>query len=360
MTEREQEILNFIRENPMISQQDLAEKMGISRSSIGVHISNLMKKGYISGKGYVVTTEPYVVIVGGLTKDIGGKPFNQLRKGDSNPGEIKTNLGGVGRNIAHNLSLLGIKPKLLTALGNDDFGKMALKECEDQGIDLNHAIIVPGLSTAIYLYIGDHHGDMEVAIADMEIFDFITKDYLRENLSLILKAKALIVDANIPEGTIEWLANNYDGPIFADPVSTAKGVKFKNYLSRIHTLKPNKMEAELLSEVEITDGESLRRAADVLLGKGVKRVFISLGEDGVFAADLKEKIHLPTLKANLANATGGGDAFMAALVMAYLEGYSLRESGILGLSMAALAVESHNTINENITLEKVLAKGNIN
>ena len=45
MTRREQEILAWIRDNPLISQQELAQRAGITRSSVAVHISNLMRKG---------------------------------------------------------------------------------------------------------------------------------------------------------------------------------------------------------------------------------------------------------------------------------------------------------------------------
>ena len=47
MTERERQILQWIQENPMISQQELADKAGIARSSAAVHISNLMKNVYV-------------------------------------------------------------------------------------------------------------------------------------------------------------------------------------------------------------------------------------------------------------------------------------------------------------------------
>ena len=72
MTQRERQILQLIEENPMISQEELAQKMGISRSSAAVHISNLMKKGYIAGKGYVLRSGTYVAVVGGVNIDIGG------------------------------------------------------------------------------------------------------------------------------------------------------------------------------------------------------------------------------------------------------------------------------------------------
>ena len=91
----------------MISQQELADKAGITRSSVAVHISNLMKKGYISGKGLYHPHRPYVTVVGGVNMDIGGHPAAPLVMQDSNPGTVGMSLGGVGRNIAHNLSLLG-------------------------------------------------------------------------------------------------------------------------------------------------------------------------------------------------------------------------------------------------------------
>ena len=58
MTQRERQILQWIEENPMISQQELADRAGITRSSVAVHISNLMKKGYIAGKGYMCCATP--------------------------------------------------------------------------------------------------------------------------------------------------------------------------------------------------------------------------------------------------------------------------------------------------------------
>ena len=107
MTQRERQLLNWIKENPLISQQELADKAGITRSSVAVHISNLMKKGYISGKGYIIHTAPYVTVVGGVNMDIGGRPAAVPVMQDSNPGTVGMSLGGVGRNIAHNLRLLG-------------------------------------------------------------------------------------------------------------------------------------------------------------------------------------------------------------------------------------------------------------
>ena len=77
MTQRERQLLRWIEENPMITQQELADKAGITRSSAAVHISNLMKKGHIAGRGYIVHTAPYAVVVGGVNMDVGGRSLDR-------------------------------------------------------------------------------------------------------------------------------------------------------------------------------------------------------------------------------------------------------------------------------------------
>ena len=135
-------------------------------------------------------------------------------------------------------------------------------------------------------------------------------------------------------------------PIFADPVSTAKAEKLRPVLGKLHTLKPNRLEAELLSGVKITDDVSLHRAADALLKTGLHRVFISLGGDGVFAADRSgERVHLPVLPAEMVNTTGCGDAFMAAITWAYLAGTDLTGTAKAGLAASAIAMEGAETIS---------------
>ena len=136
MTQRERQLLEWIRENPMISQQELADKAGITRSSAAVHISSLMKKGYIAGRGYLLRTDPYIVVVGGVNMDIGAVSHAPLVARDSNPGRVTTSLGGVGRNIAHNLCLLGEQVSMVTVLGQDSFAQSVRENAAAIGLDL--------------------------------------------------------------------------------------------------------------------------------------------------------------------------------------------------------------------------------
>ncbi len=351
MTQRERQILRWIEENPMISQQELADKAGIARSSVAGHISNLMKKGHIAGKGYIVSSAPYAVVVGGVNMDIGGVSAAPLVPADSNPGAVRMSLGGVGRNIAHNMALLGLDVRLLTAFGDDLYAQRIAASCGELGIDISRSLQVPGGRTSTYLFIADEKGEMELALSDMDIYRHITPAFLAARTALLQNAQLVVVDANIPAEAIAWIADHVTPPVFADPVSTAKAERLRPVLGKLHTLKPNRIEAELLSGVAITDEAGLNRAADKLLETGLRRVFLSLGGDGVLAADHSGRVRLPCLPGNRVNTTGCGDAFMAALAWAYLEGTDLEGTALAGSAAASIAMESGETINEAMSAQ---------
>lgn len=349
MTRRELQILRLIEENPMISQQEIADKLGITRSSVAVHISNLIQKGSIAGRGYVLRSGSFVVVVGGVNVDIGGRSLAPLVMADSNPGQVHISLGGVGRNIAHNMALMGLDVRLLTAYGNDMNGERVAVSCSELGIDLSHALRLNDMATSTYLYLTDPAGEMALAVSDMAICEKISPAYLAAHLPQLQNTQVVVADANIPAESLVYLAENCTAPLFVDPVSTTKAEKLRPILHKIHTLKPNRLEAELLSGVKIENKDDLLRAADRLLELGVHRLFISLGADGVLAAMGQQRLWLPNLPGQMVNTTGCGDAFMAALVWAYLQGCDLEQTARAGLAAGSIAMESGETINPNMS-----------
>lgn len=358
MTEREKQILNWIRQDPQISQQELAEKAGITRSSVGVHISNLIRQGYITGRGYMFPEAQEVIVVGAVNMDIGGVSNNKLVREDSNPGIVTTSLGGVGRNIAHNMALLGIKTRLLTTFGDDTSADHIISAMNELGVDTSLSTRIRGGRTSTYLFISDEKGDMQLAINDMDIYKHLTPELIEARGRALQKAEAIVIDTNIPKESIEYITSHFNVPIFADPVSTIKASKLKNVLGRLYTLKPNRMEAELLSGVPIRDGQSLAKAARVLLDTGLKRVFISLGADGVFAGEKDDKgehfVKVPASAGKAVNTTGCGDAFTAALVWAYLHHLDLEDAARAGQAASAITMQSEKTINESLNEGKII------
>lgn len=350
LTPREQEVLEIISQNPLISQKELADRLGITRSSAAVHISNLIKKGHITGKGYITAKGPYVVLAGAANLDILGFTKDPLIPRDSNPGHVRMCPGGVSRNIAENLSRLGVRTELITAVGSGIAGKYILENCASEGISTRHSLILQDTTSSIYLALMDNDGDMALALSDMSISDNLTKEYLRKKKELFDSASVIVADTCLSAESLEYLLDNTHKTITCiDPVSVTKGRKLIPMVGRIHTLKMNKLEAEALSGMEITDNDSLRKTGDFFLKKGTQCVYITLGADGVFYcnADTHGFYTPPPIK--VVNATGAGDAFMAGVVFASLNHYTIEETVRFSAAAAGLALSGESTVNPDMS-----------
>lgn len=359
MTNREAQIFQWISENPMISQEELAQRAGITRSSVAVHISNLMKKGYIQGKGYITSSPGYFVVLGAVNMDIGGYPNDTLIAADSNPGSVSMSFGGVGRNIAHNIRLLGLPVKFITAFGDDMNASRLTEHLNLLGIDISASLRTGDAQTSTYLFITNAEGDMELAINDMKIYDYLTPDYMADKMDLINRSQALFLDTNISAETVEYVANHCTVPIIADPVSCKKAGKLLPILHKLHTVCPNRLEAEILTGCSITTDADLEKAANLFFEKGVTRVFITLGSRGIYCAEGDTRYLLPPLPSHIVNTTGAGDAFTASLAYSMEQGFSLKETTLLGLAASAVAMESKETINPEFHRDLLLQRANI-
>ena len=291
----------------------------------------------------------YIAVCGGVNIDIGGRSHGHLVPGDSNPGRIHTSLGGVGRNIAHSLALLGADVKLLTALGGDE-GAMRIREsCRALGIDLAFSLAVPDAATSAYLYIDGPDGDMALAVSDMAIYERLTPDWFAGLLPVLNGAELVVLDANLPAESLAFLAERCAAPLLADPVSAAKAPRLGPCLGRLHSLKPNRLEAEVLSGVPIRDSSGAQAAADALLAAGLRRVYITLGPEGVLAAEGAERVFLANPPRRPGDASGCGDAFTAALAWATQRGADLRTCARAGLAAAAITMEHDGSVNPGLS-----------
>ena len=283
---------------------------------------------------------PYVAVVGAVNMDVCGRPYQKLILRDSNPGAVRYTPGGVGRNIAHDLRLLGVEVRFVTVFGDDPYGETRRRSCESLGMVIDDAETIPGMRTSTYLYITDEHGEMQLALSDTDISACITPAFLAPRLEMLNSADAVVVDGNLTRETLCWIAEHVTVPIFADPVSVTKAERLRPILSRLHTFKPNLTEGQ-----HLTGETAPERIVDVLLEQGVGHVFLSLGADGILAGAGEERVMLPCLPTRMVNTTGGGDAVMAALIWAYLHGMTLRDATAAALRAGRLAVEFDGTNN---------------
>lgn len=291
-----------------------------------------------------------IVVIGAVNIDICGKPFSRLLHEDLNPGSISYSIGGVGFNIARNLSLLGNTVHFVAVLGDDRYLPDIKAEAEKYSIDLSHSFILKGESNSCYLFITDENGDMILAVNDMEINRLLTKDRLQGVTDFLNSCDAVLVDTNLTEETISYITSQLEKPVFADSVSAAKAPKIRNSLKNLTAFKPNHIEAEALTGIKITDTDSARAAAEALLSTGLKRLFLTLGSQGVLAAEQNCFIQLPPLctEDEIVNTSGAGDAFFASAIDACLEGKSLQESALAGLRGSRASCLCCQSVNKDI------------
>ena len=179
------------------------------------------------------TKKDAAVVIGGVNMDIWGRPTGALVKRDSNPG--------------NNLRLLGMNVAFVTALGDDLFGRYLMDSCTGLGLDMQYALVKKGGHSSSYLFVTEEGGDMAVAINDMDICAALTPDFFEELLPKLKGFGAMVLDANLPEESLDWLCAHARLPLYADTVSAAKAKRLLPQLRRLRAIKTNALEAEALT-----------------------------------------------------------------------------------------------------------------
>ena len=300
----------------------------------------------------------HIAVIGAVNLDIAAAACGELHLRDSNIGTVRTGSGGVGRNIAHNLCLMGQQVSLITLFGDDDFAHFLQRDAERSGMDLSQSLVLPGERTGSYIYLADSSGDMLSAVNDMDIYLHLTPAFLAERMDFINACDLAVVDANIPAESIRCLAEHIRIPLIADPVSAAKAERLREALPHLALCKPNRYEAELLSGISVKSEEDVRRAAEALLATGLRCVCISLSERGIYLRNAagEEARVFPPEGTCIRNTTGCGDSMTAALACAMAEGLSLRESAEAAMRAAAFTAASYETVSPEISRQSVLHK----
>lgn len=346
MTPRERQVLAIIRDEPMASQSDIASRLDISRSAVAGHIMQLTAKGAIRGRGYLLAESPAVVCIGGANVDIQGQSKQRLRAGESNPGRISVSAGGVARNVAEHLTRLGYSCRLISAVGADANGAFLRDQLRGVGLDPDDLQIVTGAATPTYVSMLDADGELAVAVNDMQTLEALDDSLLIRRRALLDACRILVADANLCVEALSFLGDvARDKPLFVDTVSAAKADKVSDLLPRIHTLKMTRAEAIAISGLTIRNRSQHGRLAAWFRGRGVDRVFITLGRDGVFYAADDGEGHVGAPEAaTVVAVTGAGDAFLAGLAAGWLDGMDSLSSIARGQSLATASLESRSAV----------------
>lgn len=299
-----------------------------------------------------INNEPYILVLGASVVDIIGFSSCKYRSCDSTPGNVRMSFGGVSRNIAENMARIGVNTKFISILGNDEKGKSMLDHSKVIGYDMQDSLILEKGGTPTYMAILNENGEMMSAIVDMKSIDLLNTDFIDSKADIIKNSEYTFLDADNPE-MLEYILTTFKGhtQFLLDPISAAKAKNIKHLIKHFHTIKPNRHEAEVMVGFEIRNEEDLKRAGEYLLSLGVKNVFISLDEDGIYYTNGHKSGSIKANNVEVKNVTGAGDSFVAGLGHGYMNNLSLEDTVKFAIAMSVVTIAHEKTIHPEMNYE---------
>ena len=366
LTDTESALLALIRETPLATPEELARRLGSTRASVNVHVRNLVKKGALLGRGYLLPEAGgpgRVVVVGGANVDVKARTIQTAVPGTSNPGVSAQAPGGVARNVAENLARLGVPVSLVSVVGRDALGDWLLRETEAAGVDVRPVLRAPDVSTGTYTAVLDASGELLVAVAAMAAVEALTPAALQERRGVLRGAAWVVADGNLPEGSLAHLlslAAEAGAAVVFEPVSVPKAARLRPALAAglvPQVVTPNVPELGALLGRDVPDEPgALRAAAAELHAQGVRLVWVRRGAAGSLLSGPDGVTELAALPAVVRDVTGAGDAMLAAFLAALASGLSPVDAARHGHAAAAITVESDHAVSPLLTPTAIQAR----
>lgn len=248
------------------------------------------------------------------------------------------NPGGKGANQAVAAARLGGNVTFICKTGNDIFGKQSEQLFREEGINTDHMISDPDNPSGVALITVDQHAENCIVVASGANATLSVSD-LGNLEQLIDQAKIVLVQLEIPLATVTHVVQ----------MAAAKGVKVvlnpapacylpDALLNNVSVITPNRTEAELLSGIAVNDIESAKKAAQIIKGKGVETVILTLGKEGALILHDNEftHTHAPVVKA--IDTTAAGDVFNGAFTVALSENKSIADAVTFACNASAISV----------------------
>jgi ribokinase len=280
-----------------------------------------------------------ILIVGSSNTDMVIKTHNFPAPGETIlGGRFLMNAGGKGANQAVAAARLGGMVTFVGKIGDDIFGKQAVQQLEDEGINVDFVAVDPENPSGVALITVDKKGENSIVVAPGSNGTLSPADFDKA-LAELNDSEFVLMQLEIPIPTVEYIARiavQKQKKVILNPAPAAK--LSDELLQNLYIITPNETEAELLTQIKVTDEQSALKAAEALHEKGVEIVIITMGAAGAFLLinGESEIIHAPKVEA--VDTTAAGDTFNGALVVALSEGKSIQESISFANRAASISV----------------------
>jgi ribokinase len=254
--------------------------------------------------------------------------------------------GGKGTNQAVAAAKINNNVHLAIKLGMDEFSEKARKYITNTEISsftiFENAIASTGIAI---VWVSNATGDNMITI-DLGANETFTQEDILFDIEIIQKCKVFLtqLENNFPITRFAIMqAKLFQSLVVVNPAPYVSEVK--EILHLIDIITPNKVEAEALSGLLITDIDSAKLAAKRIHDQGAKCVIITLGNHGCLLFDGEIFTCVPAYKSAVIDTSGAGDAFTGALAACIANGKKLLDSVMYASAFASLKVERKGASN---------------
>lgn len=292
-----------------------------------------------------------ITVIGESNLDITVEAHAEANAKGCVPGSIAFHHGGVARNIAHNLCLLGHEVKLVSVFGNDEFASRMIFECEQIGMDLSLSDQFEDAKSPIFLSFNDDTGNMVSAVSDVCLNDRMDLSWLKVKMEVINTSDIVVADTLLSTEALTYLIDHCVVPLYIDTVSPGKALRFAEAMKivkkqSIFALKCNMAEAEQMT------GEGMAiEASKKLNDNGVSNVYLTLGSSGIVYCSEGVVTTYPALSTTIVNVTGSGDAFFAGVIHANAIGHFGKDAVLFGLKAAQHNIKNEAPVNPTLRVD---------
>ena len=271
---------------------------------------------------------PKIVVIGSCNTDMVVKANRLPVPGETIlGGTFYMNPGGKGANQAIAAARLGAEVTFISKIGYDLFGLQALEIYRSEKSPSGVALISV-----------DSFGENSIIVAPGASRSLSIED-INKAEEKIKEADIILMQLEIPIDTVEYAATiacKYGKKVILNPAPASS--LSNSFLMNVHTILPNRIEAEMLSGIKVMNIESAHRAAQAIGEKGIENVVITLGKDGAYVKEKDEYTMIPAKEVETIDTTGAGDVFCGAFSVCLSEGHSLAKSVKFANAAAAIAV----------------------
>lgn len=273
-----------------------------------------------------------------------------------NVGKVAFQSGGVGRNVAENLSRVGKNSFLVSTVDASGAGQTVIHQMKEYGIPTDYILPVEKDGMGIWLAILGEDGNLQGSVSHLPDFTHLENHWEKIQDSLMDRVNYFAVEIDLTESLAERairVAKNKRKKLYGIPGNLSVAKKRLDLLKALDLFICNEIEAEQLFglSVDLTKEEEAKKIfKDCAEEAGIANLVVTLGEHGALWWDGRQSGRVKAVPTKPVDTTGAGDAFFAGTVGALMSGHLLSDAVYGGTWIAARTIEAEESIRKDLHL----------